>query len=170
MAVGSEFVQNLSLERLKKTVFLTFIVILFLYSSRVITSQNFSLPSEKMGIVNDPLLDFPILQNETIEKAKKVAKTQEEPTSVNLTMVEIDNRSVLSIEVFFDEPVNKIVYIDAINGTVLAVKSTKSSVEDFLGNVKFLIYPLVIVLTLLICYFLRKRKSVSERNEERYNV
>ena len=169
MVMGTKFVQNIGLERLKKFFFLTLLIIFFTYFSQVIASQNFSLPFERLR--TDPLLDFPILQNETIEKAKEAAKTQEEPTSVNFTMVEIDNRSVFSIEVFFDEPVNKIVYIDASNGTVLAVKSTKTSVEDFLGNVKFLIYPLVIVLSLLICcYFLRKRKSVSEEDEERYNV
>lgn len=154
----------------QQTIYLSF-VMSYLLISPTIFAQEVGGPvteeqAEKIG--KDLLLDIPISNAQATKSAQKAIQAEQEPVGSSLYFYTMPNETKprLAWNVSFGDPVNKEVFVDAMKGDVLSVKSTSEpSIESIIQRV--LQKPLYIASTLIasVCVLLviiiiwRKRKN-----------
>ncbi len=166
MALGTKFVKGNRVEKMK-IVMIIFTIYLCFLPIRSISAQV-SVPSateEEIGkIKKDLLLDIPISDVRAVERAKQELGVTQDPAGVSLISYTERNESRLAWDITFDDPINKEVLIDVINGNVLSVKSItfeerlKSRIFEMLKD-RFLIVCLTFLIVCLMIIKLMKRKK-----------
>ena len=156
MVKGSKLVEGYSMEKMR---WLTLMIFVFLLIPLVL-SEKIIVPK---GIVprNDSLLDFPIITQDDVDTAKRVARTNQTPENVSLAQYMEGNETRIAWNITFGDPVNKEVLIDAVSGKVLSVRSIGLK-EKLLGQIKTLLKDKVFIgflSFLVVCWIILKLKK-----------